>query len=84
MANEKTYIGELVKSAEEFVEQPDKILGRALRGQGRKAHYVRKQNAETKWFIYIQIKSIAYNGKYGCFHNYDRLGILWLNAKYLR
>ena len=45
---QKTYVGKLVEPAEQLVEQPDQVLRRALRGEGREAHDVREENAKSK------------------------------------
>ena len=42
-----TYISQLVESAEELVEKPDKVLGRALGGQVGEPHNIREQDAAT-------------------------------------
>ena len=47
--NKNIYVSELVEASEEFVEETDEVLGRALGRQGREANDVREQDAE----IYI-------------------------------
>ena len=43
-----THAGELVEAAKEFVEQPDELLGRALRRQHRESHDIGEEDAARK------------------------------------
>lgn len=48
-----SYICQLIKSAEEFVEEADQLLRTALRCENSKAHNIREQDAKTNFYIYI-------------------------------
>lgn len=43
-----TYLRQLIKAAEEFVEDSNQLLCCALRSESREAHYVSKENPETR------------------------------------